>query len=281
MDQKIRVLLVDDEEQFVKNMARILKVRGFDVFTAFSGYEAVDAIEAGGEFDVVVLDVKMPGMDGVDTLKEIKKRLPDTQVIMLTGHATLSSGTQAMREGAYDYLMKPCDIEDLTEKLRDAYEVESIKRHPVLWTRQSVEEVTLRSFKKLKSEDPVINALKIFDTKTGKMVVEEVYIQDHEDRLIGIVTKKDLLSEAQNANPEISLDWNRVMENPKLLPPLTLGQVMRPDRPITASPEESLIQTAQRMITNNVRCMPVVKDGKVHGIVRMQDILQYVEHEIE
>ena len=281
MDQKIRVLLVDDEEQFVKNMARILKVRGFDVFTAFSGYEAVDAIEAGGEFDVVVLDVKMPGMDGVDTLKEIKKRLPDTQVIMLTGHATLSSGTQAMREGAYDYLMKPCDIEDLTEKLRDAYEVESIKRHPVLWTRQSVEEVTLRSFKKLKSEDPVINALKIFDTKTGKMVVEEVYIQDHEDRLIGIVTKKDLLHEAQNANPEISLDWNRVMENPKLLPPLTLGQVMRPDRPITASPEESLIQTAQRMITNNVRCMPVVKDGKVHGIVRMQDILQYVEHEIE
>lgn len=281
MDEKIRLLLVDDEEQFVKNMARILKVRGFDVSTAFSGYEAVDAIESGGEFDVIVLDVKMPVMDGVETLKEIKKRLPDTQVIMLTGHATLSSGTQAMREGAFDYLMKPCDIEDLTEKIKEAKEVESIKRHPVLWTRQSVEEVTRRSFKKLKPEDPVIHALKIFDTKTRKMVVEEVYIQDHEDRLIGIVTKKDLLNEAQNANPEISIDWNHLTEDPKLIPPLTLGQVMRNDRPITASPEESLIETAQRMITNNVRCMPVVKDGKVRGIVRMQDILQYVEHEIE
>jgi len=281
LKEKIRVLLVDDEEQFVINMARILKVKGFDVSTAFNGYEAVDAIESGGAFDVVVLDVKMPGMDGVKTLEEIKRRLPDTQVIMLTGHATVSSGTQAMRKGAYNYLMKPCDIEDLTEKIKEAHEVESIKLHPVLWIRQSVKEVTLRSFKKLKPGDPVINAMKIFDTKTRKMVVEEVYIQDHEDRLMGIVTKRDLLNEARNANPELSLDWKQVMANPELLPPLTLGQVMRPDRPITAGTEESLTKTAQRMIKNNVRCMPVVKDGKVHGIVRMQDILQYVEHEIE
>jgi len=281
LEKKIRVLLVDDEEQFVINMAKILKVRGFDVSTAFDGYEAVDAIEHEGRFDVVLLDVKMPGMDGIAVLREIKKREPDTEVIMLTGHATLSTGTQAMREGAYDYLMKPCDIEDLTEKLREAYHVESIKRHPVLWVRQTVNEITLGSFKKLRHEDPVIDALEIFDPKTRKTVVEEVYIQDHEDRLMGIVTKRDLLNEAQDANPELSLDWTQVMENPELLPPLTLGQVMRPDRPVTTSPEESLTETAQRMISNNIRCMPVVEDGKVLGIVRMQDILQYVEHEIE
>ena len=281
MEKKIRVLLVDDEEQFVINMAKILKVRGFDVSTAFDGYEAVDAIEHEGRFDVVLLDVKMPGLDGIAVLREIKKREPDTEVIMLTGHATLTSGTQAMREGAYDYLMKPCDIEDLTEKLREAYHVESIKRHPVLWVRQTVNEITLGSFKKLHHEDPVINALEIFDPETRKTVVEEVYIQDHEDRLMGIVTKRDLLNEAQDANPERSLDWTQVMENPELLPPLTLGQVMRSDQPVTTSPEESLTETAQRMISNNVRCMPVVEDGKVLGIVRMQDILQYVEHEIE
>ena len=281
MEEKIRVLLVDDEEQFVINMAKILKIRGFDVSTAFNGYEAVNTIKYGGGFDVVLLDVKMPGLDGIATLGEIKKLAPDTEVIMLTGHATLSSGTQAMREGAYDYLMKPCDIEDLTEKLREAYRVESIKRHPVLWVRQTVNEITLGSFKKLRPDDPVINALKIFDPETRKTVVEEVYIQDHEDRLIGIVTKRDLLNEAQDANPEFSLDWNRVMKNPELLPPLTLGQVMRSDRPITTSPEESLTETAQRMISNNIRCMPVVEDGKVLGIVRMQDILQYVEHETE
>ena len=281
MEKKIRVLLVDDEEQFVINMAKILKVRGFEVSTAFDGYEAVDAIEHEGRFDVVLLDVKMPGLDGIAVLREIKKREPDTEVIMLTGHATLTSGTQAMREGAYDYLMKPCDIEDLTEKLREAYHVESIKRHPVLWVRQTVNEITLGFFKKLHHDDPVINAIKIFDPETRKTVVEEVYIQDHEDRLMGIVTKRDLLNEAQDANPELSLDWTQVMENPELLPPLTLGQVMRADRPVTTSPEESLTETAQRMISNNVRCMPVVEDGKVLGIVRMQDILQYVEHEIE
>ena len=281
MEEKIRVLLVDDEEQFVINMAKILKIRGFDVSTAFNGYEAVDAIKYGGGFDVVLLDVKMPGMDGIATLREIKKRAPDTEVIMLTGHATLSSGTQAMRKGAYDYLMKPCDIEDLTEKLREAYHVESIKLHPVLWVRQTVNEVTLRSFKKLRPDDPVSKALEIFDPKRRKTVVEEVYIQDYEDRLMGIVTKRDLLNGAQDANPDLSLDWKQVMENPGLLPPLTLGQVMRPDRPVTTSPEQSLTETAQRMITNNVRCMPVVEDGKVLGIVRMQDILQYVEHEIE
>ena len=281
MNEKIRVLLVDDEEQFVINMARILEVRGFDVSTAFSGYEAVDAIESVGAFDVVILDVKMPGMDGVETLAEIKKRIPDTQVIMLTGHATLSSGIRAMRRGAYDYLMKPCDIENLTEKINEAHEVKSIKRHPVLWIRQTVEEITRRSFKKLLPEDPLVNALVIFDRETRKMVVEEVYIQDHEDRFKGVVTKRDLLNEAQNAHPEIALDWASIMENPQLLPPKRLGQVMRPDLPLTTSPEESLTDVARRMITNNVRCMPVVRDGKVLGIVSMQDIFQYVEHEIE
>jgi len=70
----------------------------------------VDAVKYGAAFDVVVLDVKMPGLDGVAALGEIKKWAPDTEVIMLTGHATLESGTQAMRKGAYDYLMKPVTL---------------------------------------------------------------------------------------------------------------------------------------------------------------------------
>ena len=281
MSEKIRVLLIDDEKQFVINMARILKVRKFDATTAFSGYEAMNVIKSGAGFDVVILDVKMPGMDGVETLREIKKLSPDTEVIMLTGHATLSSGTQAMREGAYDYLMKPCDIDDLVEKIKEAHEAERIKRHPVLWPRKTVGEIALRSFKKLLPEDPLVNALDIFDRGTRKMVVEEVYIQDNEDRFKGIVIKRDLVVEAVNAHPELSLTWDDLMENRQLLPPKTLGEVMHPDLPLTTGPEESLTDVAQRMITNNVRCMPVVKDGKVLGIVRMQDIFQYVEQEIE
>ncbi len=280
MKEKIRVLLVDDEEQFVINMARILKVRGFDMSTAFSGYEAVEAIKYGGGFDVVVLDVKMPGMDGIATLEEIKKWAPDTEVIMLTGHATLSSGTRAMRKGAYDYLMKPCEIEDLVEKLKEAHEAESIKRHPVLWPRKMVREITLHSLKKLLPEAPLVKAMEMMGRESGEEAIEEVYIVDREDRLQGIVTRRGLLDEAQEAHPGASLNWSVLLGNPQLLPEKALSQIMRPN-PITIQPNAHLTDAAQQMIMNKVRCMPVVRAGKAIGIIKMLDVFQYVEHEIE
>ncbi len=222
VNKTIRVLLVDDEKQFVTNMARILKVRGFDVTTAFDGYQAMDAIKYGGGFDVVVLDVKMPGLDGVAALGEIKKWAPDTEVIMLTGHATLESGTQAMRKGAYDYLMKPCDIEDLVEKIREAHEAEEIKRHPVLWPRKLVREIALHPFKNLQPEDSLSKALEIMSREEGEESVEEVYVVDREDRPLGIVTKRDLVNEAQKVHADIPLDWAGLIQNPERLPQKTM-----------------------------------------------------------
>lgn len=280
MDEKIRVLLVDDEEQFVINMARILKVRGFDVTTAFSGYDAVDAVKNEVGFDVVILDVKMPGMDGVATLGEIKKWASDTEVIMLTGHATVSSGTQAMRKGAYDYLMKPCDIEDLVEKINEAHEAESIKRHPVMWPRKMVREITLHSLKKLLPEDHLAKALKVMSRQIGEEAVEEIYILDNQDYPRGVIKKRDLLDEAQKANPGLSITWSGLLENPQWLPKKKLGRIMRPD-PITIRANGHLTDAAQQMIMNNVRCMPVLRGGKAIGIIKMQDVFQYVEHEIE
>ena len=280
MNKKIRVMLVDDEEQFAINMARILKVRGFDVSTAFSGYEAVDVIKHGGGFDVVVLDVKMPGMDGIATLKEIKKWAPDTEVIMLTGHATLSSGTQAMRKGAYDYLMKPCDIEDLTEKLKEAHEADRIKRHPVLWPRKTVREIALHPLKMLLPDEPLVKALEMLGREAGETAVEEVYIVDHEDRLQGVVTRKDLLNEAKKIHPQASLRWFKLLENPHWLPEKATKQIMRHD-PITIQLNGSLTDAANQMIMNKVRCMPVLKSGRAIGVIKLQDVFQYVEHEIE
>jgi CheY-like chemotaxis protein len=280
LDEKIRVLLVDDEEQFVINMARILKVRGFDVTTAFSGYDAVDAVKNEVGFDVVILDVKMPGMDGVATLEEIKKWASDTEVIMLTGHATVSSGTQAMRKGAYDYLMKPCDIEDLVEKINEAHEAESIKRHPVMWPRKMVREITLHSLKKLLPEDHLAKALKVMSRQIGEEALEEIYILDNQDYPRGVIKKRDLLDEAQKANPGLSITWSGLLENPQWLPKKKLGRIMRPD-PITIRANGHLTDAAQQMIMNNVRCMPVLRGGKAIGIIKMQDVFQYVEHEIE
>ena len=114
------VLLVDDEVPFVEAMERRLAKRGLDIKTAFSGDEAMQRLKQLKNIDVIVLDVKMPGMDGLETLTQIKKAYPLVEVIMLTGHATVESAIDGMKLGAYDYLMKPCDMDVLMEKLNAA-----------------------------------------------------------------------------------------------------------------------------------------------------------------
>ncbi len=118
---KIRVLLVDDEQEFVEQLSERLKLRDYDVTAVYSGEEAVEKIRQY-LFDVVILDVSMPGMDGIETLKNIKSIRPLTEVIMLTGHATVESAIEGMRLGAFDYLMKPTEIEKLTEKIDNAHQ---------------------------------------------------------------------------------------------------------------------------------------------------------------
>jgi DNA-binding NtrC family response regulator len=116
------VLVVDDEVAFVEAMIKRLRRRGLRVEAAFAGPEALERLEAGGatRTDVVILDVKMPGMDGLEALAAIKERHPLVEVIMLTGHATVESAIEGMKHGAFDYLMKPCDIEILMTKVEQA-----------------------------------------------------------------------------------------------------------------------------------------------------------------
>ena len=114
------VLLVDDEVPFVETMTKRLKKRDLVVNVAFSGQEALDILDKHRNTDVVILDVKMPGMDGIETLEKMKKSYPLTEVVMLTGHATVESAIEGMKKGAYDYLMKPCDIDQLMQKVEEA-----------------------------------------------------------------------------------------------------------------------------------------------------------------
>ena len=118
---KTRVLIVDDEEEFVQALSERLTIRDYDVTASLSGEDALDKLRHYN-FDVVILDVKMPGKDGVDVLKEMKGIKPLTEVIMLTGNATVESAIEGMRYGAYDYLMKPCETDDLIKKINLAYQ---------------------------------------------------------------------------------------------------------------------------------------------------------------
>lgn len=119
--QKMQMMLVDDEERFLSTTSKLLARKGHEVITATNGAEALEKL-ATEAIHVVILDVKMPGMDGVATLREIKKRFPLIEVIMLTGHATVESAVDGLKSGATDYLMKPCDLDDLLSKAEEAYE---------------------------------------------------------------------------------------------------------------------------------------------------------------
>jgi DNA-binding NtrC family response regulator len=118
---KTRVLLVDDEKEFVDQLSERLKHRDYDVTTVYSGQEALDKTRQF-LYDVIVLDILMPEMDGIEALKNIKTIRPLAEVIMLTGHATVETAIEGMKLGAFDYLMKPTEIETLTEKINNAYQ---------------------------------------------------------------------------------------------------------------------------------------------------------------
>ncbi|MGO9121249.1 MAG: sigma-54-dependent transcriptional regulator [Desulfomonilaceae bacterium] len=131
---EFKVMLVDDEKDFLETLCKRLTKRKLDVTSANSGREAIAKIQ---EFpvDVVVLDVRMPGMNGIETLKEIKKIKPSVEVIMLTAHADVQVAIEGMELGAFDYLMKPMEIDDLLYKLQDAYKKK--------WCREETEKCEL------------------------------------------------------------------------------------------------------------------------------------------
>jgi len=116
----IRLLLVDDEERFLTTTSALLEKRGLETFTATNGLDAIKVLDAN-RIDVVILDVRMPGLDGLEVLCSIKHKHPLIEVIMLTGHATVESAVSGLRLGAFDYLMKPCDVSVLLKKVAEAH----------------------------------------------------------------------------------------------------------------------------------------------------------------
>lgn len=140
---KMRLLLVDDEERFLATTRILLEKRGVETFTTTNGSDALALLDEK-PIDVVILDVKMPGMDGVEVLRRIKQKHPLVEVIMLTGHGSVESAVEGLKLGAFDYVMKPMDIPDLLSKAEEAHakkksieekirkaKVEKIIRHPL------------------------------------------------------------------------------------------------------------------------------------------------------
>ncbi len=126
MTRLIRLLIVDDEERFVETLSKRFAARGFYVEGANSGPDAL-AILNQKPFDVVLLDLRMPGMDGLQTLREIRSAQPLLQTVMLSGNASINAAVEGMRLGASDYLLKPADIEEVIAKVEEAFEKKRLK----------------------------------------------------------------------------------------------------------------------------------------------------------
>jgi len=130
-----KVLLVDDEEDFLESLSQRLETRGLKVSAATRGEDAVDMVDQQ-DFDAIVLDLAMPGMDGLETLKQIRDKHPEAEIIMLTGHASIKSSVEAMKLGAEDYLEKPFDINELMEKISEAK-----NKHILVLKKKSKQEI--------------------------------------------------------------------------------------------------------------------------------------------
>ena len=140
--EPVNVLLVDDEVSFVETIQKRLTKRGIQTMPAYSGRQALDLLENNKQIEVVILDVKMPVMDGIETLTHIKEMSPLTEVIMLTAHGTIETAIDGMKLGAFDYLIKPCEIENLIKKTESAAHQKREQERKILEARMT--EITRR-----------------------------------------------------------------------------------------------------------------------------------------
>jgi CheY-like chemotaxis protein/predicted transcriptional regulator len=295
MSNVIKVLMVDDEEKFRETTRKILDRRGFKTIIAAGGEEALALLAE--KPDVVVLDVKMPGLDGHQVLKEIKQQMPLVPVIMLTGHGALPSAREALVEGAYDYLAKPCDIDLLASKIKDAHylsrKTDGFKERRVMGVMVPLQEyTTLRGDATIRE---AVAALKeSFESKVSTSRLMEtghrsILVLDENNGIEGFLTIRNLLEmvmpvylKAPKPSMADSIQYSPMFwkdmfsQTIKAKADIKIKEVMSPSPP-TIDGSASLMEAAYMMVSANVRRLVVELSGSVAGVIREQDLFFAIE----
>ncbi len=295
MNNAIKVLMVDDEEKFRVTTKKLLNKRGFETIMAESGEQAIERLIENP--DVVILDIKMPGMDGHEALKEIKKHSPDLPVIMLTGHGALPSAQEALAEGAFDYLSKPCDMDILAGKILDAHHY---GKKDSVYQEKKVGEIMIpiEDYTTIERDQTIKEAILrlkrsfILKTATSKIMEtghRSILVFDRKGDVIGVLTIEDLLKAIMPAylnapKPSMAdsiqfspMFWQGMLT--KEVKPLVhkrVDEVMSP-APITIDSDANLMEAAYVMVSNAARRLVVMAVGKVVGMVREQDLFFEME----
>ena len=290
MAKKIKVLMVDDEAQFRATTSKILTRRGYETTVAESGEKAIEILKESPQ-DVVILDIRMPGMDGQEALAQIKKIDPDAQVIMLTGHGGGESAKESLEHGAFDYLNKPCDVGLLSLKINDAYDAargdvrEEKKAGDIMipiedYTTIDPGDIIKEGIERLKrSFESAASTSRIMETGHRSILVI-----DQTGELVGILSILDLIKAVRPAylsapKPSTAdsmqyspMFWSGLFTTQaKDLVDKKIRDVMS-DAPLKIDQNTNLMEIANLMFTEKSRRMAVTRDEKVVGVVREQEI---------
>ncbi|MBU2487838.1 MAG: response regulator [Proteobacteria bacterium] len=295
MQHTIKVLIVDDEDQFRATTKKILDKRGFDTIVAGSGEEAVELMAEHPE--VVILDIKMPGMGGIEALERIRKIAPDVPVIMLTGHGAETTAKDARGHGAFDYLAKPCSMDLLAAKINDAW-------------RQAAHEGTPHE----KRVGDVMIPLAVYSTVTPDSTVEEavfklreslvtglatsqvveryhvsILVLDAARRVVGVVAIVDLFEgilpaylSAPKPSTADSIQYSPMFwegyftRNVHDLARKKVEDIMSPPPPAIEA-DANLMEAVYLMRYQKSRRLSVEKNGRAVGVIREQDLLFEME----
>jgi DNA-binding response OmpR family regulator len=281
-EKSVSVLIVDDEERFRATTATILQNRGFEVKAVGSGREAIEEVSRD-DFDVVVLDVKMPGIDGNEALREIKRLKPATEVIMLTAFGTPESAAHGLDHGVFEYLAKPCAIDELARKIRDAV----ARKNALPQAERKVRDVMLpiTSFSTIREDRTVAEAIEVILqsfvlTMTASAVQETVHrsilVMDNDNKVSGVITFTDLLqnlhipsgSEGRERSGNHSGMFTILVRD---LARKRVKEIMSTAPPVIAA-EASLMEAVSQILNLNVRRLLVMQGGEIVGVVREQDV---------
>ena len=292
MAEKIKVLMVDDEAQFRETTSKILTRKGYEVTMAGSGEDAIDILKENPQ-DVVILDIKMPGMDGHEALSRIKEIRTGTQVIMLTGHGAEDSARASLQSGAFDYLNKPCDIDLLAAKINSAYAAVThmvgkgeeklagdvmirISDYTTLAEDKTIREAIrqlMKSFEGLASSSRIM--------ETGH---RSILVFDKKKELAGILSIQDLIAAVRPAYLSIPMPsmadsigyspmfWRGLFTTEaKALAGKKVGEIMS-ESPPSVDVGANLMELADIMYSRQIRRLVVKSKGKVVGVVREQEL---------
>lgn len=295
MTKQIKILMVDDEQRFRDTTQKILSKKGFETILAESGEDALEKMAQNP--DVVILDIKMPGMDGHETLSHIKKIQPDLPVIMLTGHGAKPSARQALVEGAFDYLTKPCDIDLLAEKIKEAcrHKDQSSADEEATVSDVMIPISHYTTIDETKTIQDAIVALK--QSFVSKLATSQLMETGHRSILVvnargevkGILTIRDMLEmimpgylSAPKPSLADSIEYspmfwkNMFSVGIRQMRNKCISEVMSPS-PLSVDGRANLMEAAYLMVFNNERRLIVTVAGKTAGVIREQDLFFEME----